>query len=341
MYHFHPAILAANHQINHEAVKTLRQNLFVKLTTKAPGHELDLEVGDLPLVAKYDLATPVTYCASELTLVLPSATCDDCPLTFMFAGNDMTIFCRVLLRCCFQGSLSIAITGLAPPRTSVSQLLEPFRRLHSLASVTIIGQISDAYKSDLVATTLLQAPEFDAVIQNIEDTIGQGDRAAKDKEYSTAITKYEEALLDDDDYQCHFAKLKADSFSGDNFHKLCVQIPLDLSTRIATNYLNLENHGRAQQWVTFALAQSRFCGGISPARPGGVSYSMIYSIAAHVSEVLGLIQQAVGAMKWAVWYDPGKLEFAMELARLEGKMQSGEGLKEGWVWDGLIETLVV
>ena len=149
MYHFHPAILAVSRQINQEAGRTLRENLFVKIETEYVG---GTKLYGLPIVAEDDSASRVTYCASELTLVWYPETCDSGPLFYMFAGDDMTIFCRILSRSdLFGRSLSIAITGIAPTTTRILQLLEPFRRLHSMASVRITGQIDVEYKLDLIA----------------------------------------------------------------------------------------------------------------------------------------------------------------------------------------------
>lgn len=338
VYHFHPAILAVNRQINREAGQILRENLFVKFTTNTTEYWIDLQADGLPVVAEDNSTSRVSYCATELTLLYGRETFGHHSSILMFAGDDMTTFCRVLLRTRLfadpQISLSIAVTGVAPTTTSISKLLEPFRRLRSMASVIITGQIEVKYKADLITEMLRQAPEIDTFVQEIQDTIEQGDQAAINKDYCTAVAKYTRALEDNEDciriYDTSEVKtsevtLKSGKYNGLSFHTAFVATLLALNIKLAITYLNRQNHSRAHQWISLALEQIEPYRQLAGTPPGGAGYARICSIAARASEGLGLVERAVEDMKEAVWHDPGDSELTTELVRLCSKMPGGNG----------------
>ena len=328
MYHFHPAILAVSRQINHEAGQTLRENLFVKYTTMTSQYEMDdLQFRGLPIVAEGDSASRVTYSASELTMIRVKETCDSWPLVHMFAGDDMTTFCRILSRRgLFGTSLSIAITGTAKTTTSKLKLLEPFRRLNSIGSVRINAQIDVEYKMNLIAKMSEKKSEVNHFVQEMQNTIEEGDQAASVHDFSTAISRYERTFEDNQDYIAITTEwdnvLKKGRFSGQTYHTAFVQTRLALNIKLANTYLRLKNHTRAHQWISLALAQINPFGQLHGAPPSGAKCASIYSIAAQASEGLGLVQRAVDEMKEAVRHDPGDSNLITELVRLKRKMQS-------------------
>lgn len=333
MYHFHPAILVANRQINHEAGHILRENLFVKLMTNAPQYGFGLVSQGLPVVAEDDSASRVTYSATEITLILGTDTLHHPPSILLFAGDDMNIFCRMLLRSNlsrhFQSSLSIVMRGVALTRTSIWKLLEPFRRLHSMASVSITGQIEDEYKSNLIAEMSKQAPGNYTVVQGIQNAMKEGDQAASIHDFSIAISKFKRAWEDNKDwYWTHHvttAILGNAILDEDHFNTTFVPTRLAIGTKLAITYLKLENHSQAYEWIKNALMNTWPCHQGAGDRPRVAAYASIYSIAAQASEGLGLVKRAVEEMKEAVRHDPGDSKLATELLRLERKIQSGDG----------------
>lgn len=304
--------------------------------TDAPEHGIDFETRGLPVVAESDSASRVTYSTSELTLSLDTETRIYNPSVLLFAGDDMTIFCRVLLRSfCRQSSLSIAITSVAPTTRTILKLLEPFRRLDSMVSVRITGKIEVEYKTDLIAKMMRQAPGMDTFVQEVQDTMKQGDQAAINKDCSAAKAKYTRALEDlKDGYCLHDSKTgyclydsmticQSGTYNGQSLHTAFVQTMLNLSIKIAITYLKRKSHSRAHKWIHLALAQINPFRRVAGARPGGAGCAIMYSIAAAASEGLGLVERATEEMKEAVRHDPGDSKLTTELDRLEKKTQNG------------------
>ena len=337
MYQFHPAILSVNHQINEEAGHILRDNLFVKLTTDVLAH-IYLEGNGLRGVAEDDLASRVTYCASELTLVAGTKIDEEDLSTLVFPADELDMFCSVLLRSCLarhictpavQLSIMITITGIALNATSHLRLLEPFYRLYGLSSVRIFGEVSDEYKSILTARMLMSTPDFDAAVQDIHDTMKMGDQAADNKNFSTAIARYKRALDSNfDNWPSHedlTTPIKMGRLSGNALYNAFSKIEWELEFKLAVTYLKIESHERAHRLISSHLRDIKSHDQEPGARPGGPGVASIYSVAAQASEGLGLVEQAVEEMKEAVEHDPADPEWATELVRLKWKAQNGGG----------------
>ena len=273
VYQFHPPILAVNRQINDEASQTLRENLFVKLATNAPDHELNLQEYGLRFVAEYDEASRVTYSVSELTWILGTEFDTECLSIFIFPADEMATFCKALLwtRQLPGSSLSIAITGITLTTTSILKLLKPLHRLYCLDSVRITGQVSDNHKSILIEKMMKQAPEINTAVQEVQDTIEQGDQAARKQDYSVAIAKYKSTAIDNDYKECYPPEINEcivtrGKFQGYSLYKAYIRTYLTLSDKVAITYLKIENHSRAHEWINSALALYILYGQVSGAR---------------------------------------------------------------------------
>lgn len=321
VYHFHPTILVTNHQINQEASQILRDNLFVKLTNIVTGHGIAFELEGLPVVAENELASRITCSVIELSLVINNgATYEPWSSTSVFAGDDINTFCRVLLRSSLQSSLSIAVALDAQSTTSSLKLLEPFHRLHSLETANITGQLSNDYKSGLIASLLRQAPGFDTVIQEVKNTIREGDQAGTDKDYPTAIARYKKALEDNEDCRKFAAHdVKCGRFQKVYHRAVYMGMALALNEKLALTYLESKNYSRAHKWAKSGLLL------INPFSEEMKLFARFESLAAQASEALGLLGRAAEEMADAVCYDPEDSKMAAELARLKLKIQSGHG----------------
>ena len=290
--------------------------------TDGPAWGLSVTANGLRVVAEYDLASRVTYCASELNMIYCTTSDSEDLSTFIFPAEEMTVFWRFLMRTrdTYRWSLSIAITRVPSGTTSILKLLEPLRRLHSLPSASITGPVSDEYKSILVERMLKQ-PDTDTAMQDVHDIMDQGTQASRNKDYSVAIAKYQRAVEDITEYSYWFEEapssvLKRGRFSGQTFDTAYAEILLDLKTKLAIAHLEIGSHSRAHEWIARALEEINLFG-LFRACPGGAADAKTYSIAAQASEGLGLVERAFEEMKKAVWHDPGDSRLAIELVRLE------------------------
>ncbi|KAM0794968.1 hypothetical protein BDR22DRAFT_894661 [Usnea florida] len=248
VYQFHPAILVVNRQINHEAIQTVHGNFLVRVTL-----DFQFDTNSLPVLAKKDLACRVTYPAIEISIIdTEHSHLNADPWSLMFAGDDMTTFCRILSRRYpFPGSLVIAVNGVAQ-NTSVLKLLEPFRRIHGMASVKITGLIEDDYRSELIASMLKQAPDGDIVLQEIWNAIKEGDQAASIHDYSTAVSRFRKAFDETDDYWKIYdtADIIVESgvFNGQSLVIAFAQMLVILTTKIVRGNLKLKNFRQVADW---------------------------------------------------------------------------------------------
>ena len=299
----------------------------MKLTTNAPDHGLNLQEYGLRFVAAYDEASRVTYSASELTWILGTEFDTECLSIFIFPADEMATFCKALLwsRLLPGSSLSIAITGIALTTTSILKLLKPLHRLYGLDLVRITGQVSDNCKSILIEKLMKQAPEINTAVQEVQDTIEQGDQAARKQDYSLAIAKYKSAAIDNDYNECYPPEINEctvsrGKYQGYSLYKAYIVTYLTLSAKVAITYLKIENHSRAHEWINSALALHIPYGHVSGARSRGAIRAALYCVAAQASEGLGLVRRAVEEMTDAVRHDPGNSKMATELVRLKEKM---------------------
>ena len=250
MYQFHPAILTVNRQINHEASQIVRGNFFVRVTL-----EFQFDTNSLPVVAKEDLACRVTYPAIEVSIVDMAHSHLNADIwSFMFAGDDMATFCRILSRKYpFPGSLLIEVTGVAQT-TSVLKLLEPFRRIRGMASVRITGLVEGDYRSGLITKMLEEAPNGDTVLQEIQNVIKEGDQAASIHDYLTAFSRFRKALDDTDDYGIIYDTaeviVEKGVFKGQSFTVALAQVLVALTFKIFMTSITLENCDQICDWIT-------------------------------------------------------------------------------------------
>ena len=293
----------------------------MKLATKSPDHGLNLQECGLRFVAEYDEASRVTYSVSELTCILGTEFGTECLWIFIFPADEMATFCKALLwsRQLPGSSLSMAITGTTLTTTSILKLLKPLHRLYCLDSVRITGQASDNHKSILIEKRMKQVLEINIAVQEVQDTIEQGDQAARKQDYSVAIAKYKSAAIDNDYNEINECIVTRGKFQGYSLYKAYIRTYLTLSAKVATTYLKIENHSRAHEWTNSALALHIPYGQVSGARSRGAIRAALYCVAAQASEGLGLIRRAVEKMAEAVRHDPGNSKLASELVRLKEK----------------------
>ena len=278
MYQFHPAILAVNRQINLEASQTMRGNFFVRVML-----DFQFDTNSLPVVAKEDLACRVTYPAIDVSILdMTHYHLNADTRSFMFAGDDMSTFCRILSRKYpFPGSVWIAITGVAQT-TIVLKFLEPFRRIYGMASVRITGLTEDAYRSDLIMRMLEQAPDGDTALQEIQIATEEGNQAASIHEYSTAVSRFRKAFDYTDDYWKIYEKadviVESGKFKGQRLTVSFAQTLLILAIKLAMTTAKLQFGGCMQKFHWIKNGSRRFDERLG--RSGGVQGNRMSEILA-------------------------------------------------------------
>ena len=228
----------------------MRGNFFARVTL-----DFQFDTKSLPVVAKEDLACRVTYPAIEVSIVdMAHSHLNADTWSFMFAGDDMATFCRILSRKYpFPGSLLIELAGVAQT-TCVLKLLEPFRRIHGMASVRITGPIEGDYRSDLITKMLEEAPNGDTVLQEIQNAIKEGDQAASIHDYLTAVSRFRKALDDTDDYWKIYDTaeviVEKGVFNGQSLSLAFAQVLVTLTFKIVMANLKLGNFDQIDAWIT-------------------------------------------------------------------------------------------
>ena len=217
---------------------------------------------------------------------------------------------------------------------TILKLMEPFRRLHSIAPVKITGKTEAKYKSDLIARMLRRARDTDPYLQEYQDTMEQGDQAATIKDYPTAIANYKRALEEGCDF-CAFYDvdkiiLESGKFRGQYFDVAFGQIKFALEMKLASTCLNFGKHTHAREWIILAvddinrsLYQSK--------RSGLATHARTHMIAAEASEGLELAERAVEEMKEEMLHNPGDSDLAVKQDRLKSRLEKvKEMLQDGF-----------
>ena len=291
--------------------------------------DLDLLSNGLRTVAVYANTSWFPYAATEITLdTLERGKFDQRYSYHLFTVDEMTRFCKALMRhesgILSRTSVSVRITGVETTTASISKLLEPLRRLHSLGSVDIVGHVSNEYKSTLI-DYIKKLPDVDAVVQKIQETVKKGDRAASSRDYSIAVANYKSAIDDVTDYCKWLWETYTDIFtngkhSEETYYTIFYDNLLDLHKKLAVIHVELQNYRLAHEWIGWALYETT-----DPDDQISEESTNVYSIAAQASEGLGMVKRAVEEMRKAVRHQPLNPRLPMELSRLEGKMQDGDG----------------
>lgn len=271
------------------------------------------EWNGLPIVALGCLASRVRYHAMELTLISKSKSLIHPYTIFMFPGDDLATFCRFLLgsrkSANPKSELSITMTGVAPAMMTILKLMEPFRRLYGMASVRITGKVEAKYKSDLITRMMKPALDIDAFFQECQDSMEQGDQAATNKEFSTAIARYKRALEEGEDFcgvnGVYRTILKSGNFRGQCFEIAFTQIKFALGIKLAITYINLGDHHRAHEWIVHTVAEIGYFSYMSD-----IAFASVFKIAARAGEWLNLVEQAAEVMKKAEQHGRGGSDLA-------------------------------
>ena len=225
------------------------------------------------------------------------------------------------------------MTDVAPAMMSILKLMEPLRRLHSIASVKITGKIEAKYKSDLIVRMLRRASDTDAYFQEYQDTIEQGDQAARSNDFSTAIAKYRRALEEGEDfcfvYGAHEVMLKSGKYQGQCFDLAFIQVKFALESKLAVIYLNLGKYSRAHAWISLAVDDIYHYLNIEKGsgRPAHAAHVNVVTIAAQVSEGLEMAERAVEQIE--VQHNPGDLDLAMKQKGLKTKLERVKMILQG------------
>lgn len=132
----------------------------------------------------------------------------------------------------------------------VRRLLEPFRRLHSIKDLQIIGPLSDIYKSEVIADMSKPPPSnkdlFNFVFISLEkamDKFDSGDFASSIPEYLNTLDEL------DDAHKRERSMIDFDDEIFSDFCDACVAIDFAVWTELAWAYLNTGDINTADRWL--------------------------------------------------------------------------------------------
>lgn len=231
-YVFHVAILRTNRQNFNEARQILwQENVFVRLVSRS----VDLGT-DFPIIAADGDVFDYTGVSMDIDLdtvgsnsrswyhtslqesrvyVEASEKASSLTYEYIFSADDLDLFCTILLEdlFCWDNSLvdTFLVISVSPKickgltrrldsfatgQKRVSQLLEPFRLLHSLshAFVRVRGAISARYKAEIKASICKKQPLATDVIASVSAMEVQGEEAQSKDKTSLALSLYRSGL---------------------------------------------------------------------------------------------------------------------------------------------------
>ena len=141
----------------------------------------------------------------------------------IIASDDLELFCRECLYSChmfhsalddddYFGRAFVLIDVLDHDRIGVDQerncftgktgrakrLLHPFRKLHGIGTVYIIGHVEESYSRDMAREISKPAPNAEKVLASVSADRSEGDQHFDNDDPELALAKYQ-AIIDDID----------------------------------------------------------------------------------------------------------------------------------------------
>ena len=299
-----------------------------------------------PILATSQTARVFKHCSMEVSLGVRSNAPDSVPKEvrwnsrkenilrkgswFMIAHEDLQQLCKIILEVqqCLYGTYRHTILvdvvnrvdqrrirpkdGPIPLDANVQRLLEPFRRLHSIGKIIILGDVNGQYKSEIVASMMKGPPTAEVMINTACTTKAEGDEASHNGDFSSAVSAYEKAHSDiEAGHQPQFplALVAKGKYAGRKISSAKEHLTFTLRLDMMMALLKLGEYRNASNWARMELLGSK--GVISNAEFARMSY-----LSSQARRALGQSQLAFYELTEAVLRDPGNEAMAADLGNM-------------------------
>ena len=171
----------------------------------------------------------------------------------------------------------------------VRRLLEPFRRLHSITDVHIIGPLSDIWISEVIADMSKPPPSnedlFSRVFISFEEAMDKTDYG----DFASSIPEYLNTLDELDDAAAREGRIP--DFNEEEifamFSDACVAIDFTVWTELAWAYLNTGDVNTAESWL-FEIVR-RYTHSLCGTRLRGHDAIMVSNLDSQIREKLSVV----------------------------------------------------
>lgn len=258
---------------------------------------------------------------------------------FMIACEDLQQLCMVILEInrCLYGASDISRTytllfidvldGGNQLRTGLKErLLEPFRRLHSIGYVSIAGEISEEYKSDIVASMRKEPPTAEDVIQTACATKAEGDKAFRNKNLMLSLSEYEKTYSDiEAGHQFAFAPalISNGKYAGLLFSRAKEHLLFTLCLNIIAVLLHLRAYQHAYNWGR--VEQDTRKDLVSK-----TDFARLWHLRSQASQALGQSEAAYAELVHAVFLNPHDRDMAADLGSLTVNVLTSSAVTMKW-----------
>ena len=274
---------------------------------------------------------------------------------FMIACEDIQQLCTVILEVnrCLYGASDISRThtlifidvldrgnqlrsglkdGSIPIGAKEQRLLEPFRRLHSIGYVSIAGEISERYKSDIAASMKKEPPTAEEVIHTACATKAEGDKAFRKKNLVLSVAKYEKACNDiEAGHRSAFAPatIANGKYARLLFSKAKEHLLFTLRVNIIAVLLHLREYQHAHNWGK--VEQDTRKDLVSKA-----DFARLWHLRSSASIGLGKLEIAHAELVQAVALKPHDRDMAADLGSLIVNALSSSAATINWTASSMV-----
>lgn len=357
-YKLETAILRTNRQMYREGSHLLyHQNMIVSFSSDAYAEEdFDFKTLGLHVIAHKWKSHLLPYRTLDIKLkAVPAGKWDvifpSRPANLIFLGEDLPTFCRAFLLKVkhwqdegwpnFLSTSSLLIeqqksiaTNTGEDDCSVSyvpvnleRFLQPLRQLHSLQTVSVIGDLDNKFKADLCASICRQQPSDDDVLHDIVTAIKKGDEAWANNDFKKALSIYLAAARDNQE-RSYRLRPRSGVAPNDRLHFAFVGNRFALRMKLAETYLQLRLWTIAYSWSRRAAQQvesSPIDKRILTPYPDNARMRA-YWLMVRATEELGDWSKALAYMKLLLRLEPKNPLWEAEMKLLEGRISKA---KEG------------
>ena len=335
-YDIHPNLLRTSHRIFYEARAIFRQNIFVRINTRALGfREYFTSWGFVPVSSGRrakdvgDIAMSITY-EDDLN--------DNGEELFViFALEDLRHLCRyfhslytidriqdLAFKVVIHGSSEIRGLGLDHHSQTLAssrshRLLEPLTELYAIDRFSISGPVDREYKHKTIHHIARPAPRHEESVEVIEKLWAKGDDALGCHQAAVAQEHYIAALLHLETRIWAMNRIESRYFNNAPRYKFYHIGRNFLLGRLALTFMRMRNFDKAHYWACHALDLiERHKGRISYPPD---QYARLARLTARSSLALRKTRRAMKELGWALHFEPNNALIKADLVQLSEKVR--------------------